>query len=328
MINILFSETYTRILQRCYSHSTVEELPIVLHFVFTVLLLLLRRLPLTPPNRLPLPSSPPSQLVRPAQVWLRKKCVSLPCEPAQCVISSLCQAVRRSVFVFSCNLLSFFWMPLCFLFTLPLLFCTPRPALLLLCVFLSTKCTRFCVFCLSFPCICVFTTVGFQAGQQSVLDIPVFLLYFFVCPSLFLIVLRWLFMLTVCFLWTQCFLGIQNWTTSLLTQFFRQTLSLEVYLWAIYHEGQGHKNSSHSPNNCLTNVNVFSIVVLGLIHPNPSTISNTPLLLFMDPALPFLSRHSFNCFGPKHLTHTFHLPTPKVNRPHNLSKYSSRKLQI
>lgn len=89
-------------------------------------------------------------------------------------------------------------------------------------------------------------------------------------------------MLTVCFLWTQCFLGIQNWTTSLLTHFSWQTLSLKVYLWAIHHEGQGHKNSSHSPNNCLTNVNVFSIGLLCPTHPNLSTVLNTPLLLFMD----------------------------------------------
>lgn len=43
----------------------------------------------------------------------------------------------------------------CFLIPLPLFFCAPRPALLLLSVFLSTNPTRFCVFCLFFPCICV-----------------------------------------------------------------------------------------------------------------------------------------------------------------------------
>lgn len=64
---------------------------------------LLRRPPLTPPNRLPSPFSPPFQLVHPAQVWLRKRCVSLPCEPAQCVF--LCEAVRRSVCVLPCTVI-------------------------------------------------------------------------------------------------------------------------------------------------------------------------------------------------------------------------------
>ena len=35
------------------------------------------------PNRLPSPFSPPFQSVHHAQVWLRKRCVSPPCEPAQ-----------------------------------------------------------------------------------------------------------------------------------------------------------------------------------------------------------------------------------------------------
>lgn len=118
-------------------------------------------------------------------------------------------------------------------------------------------------------------------------------------------------MLTVCFLWTQCFLGIQNWTTSLLTHFSWQTLSLKVYLSAIQHEGQGHKNSSRFPNNCLTNVNVFGIAVLGPMQPNISTVLNTPWLLFMDPCsfLPLTDILSI-CFWPKHFTRTSHLPTP------------------
>lgn len=53
------------------------------------LLSLLLRPPLTPSSRLPSPFSPPFQLVHPAQVWLRKRCVSLPCEPAQCAFVSV-----------------------------------------------------------------------------------------------------------------------------------------------------------------------------------------------------------------------------------------------
>lgn len=66
-------------------------------------------------------------------------------------------------------------------------------------------------------------------------------------------------MLTVCFLWTQCLQEFKIGQRVLLTHFSWQTLSLKVYLWAIQREGQGHKNSSRSPNNCLRNVNVFSI---------------------------------------------------------------------
>lgn len=100
-------------------------------------------------------------------------------------------------------------------------------------------------------------------------------------------------MLTVCFLWTQCFLGIQNWTTSLLTHFSWQTLSLKVYLSAIRREGQGHKNSSRSPNNCLANVNALSI---GVSWPDASKSFDRfkhHRCFLWTPALSFLSQTFF-----------------------------------
>lgn len=122
-------------------------------------------------------------------------------------------------------------------------------------------------------------------------------------------------MLTVCFLWTQCFLGIQNWTTSLLTHFSWQTLSLKVYLWAIHHEGQGHKNSSQSPNNCLTNVNVFKHRRSWPGTSKSSYCFKRTVAAFYGPLLfPSSHGHSFNCFRPKHLVHTSHLPPPPQNQ--------------
>lgn len=42
----------------------------------------------------------------------------------------------------------------------------------------------------------------------------------------------------------------QNWTFSPVTHFSWQSLSLKVYLWAIHHDGQGHKSSGCTPQKC------------------------------------------------------------------------------
>lgn len=247
------------------------------------LFFLLRRPPLTPPNRLPLPSSLPSQLVHPAQVWLRKKCVSLPREPAQCVISSLCQAVRRSVCVFSCTFV-IFWMMSCFLIPLPLFFCAPRPALLLLSVLLSTNPTRFCVFCLFFPCICVsLLSLVSKQGSRAFGNSSSFFLFF---PSFFLCF--WLFY-SNCLCWQFVFFG--------LSVFLEFKIGRQV-CWHIFPgrhwvsrftsepftmKDRGIKTAASLQTTASQMWMFLSIGDLGPVHPNLHTVLNAPLLLFMAP---------------------------------------------
>lgn len=124
------------------------------------------------------PSSPPFQLVHPAQVWLRKRCVSLPREPAQCVILfvwSRAEECLRVIMHLS------FWMMSCFLISLPLFFCTPRPALLLLSVPPAPlPLDSVLVFVSSLlVSVSLSSPVGIDAGQQSIREFQSLCFFFF-----------------------------------------------------------------------------------------------------------------------------------------------------
>lgn len=134
-------------------------------------------------------------------------------------------------------------------------------------------------------------------------------------------------MLTVCFLWTQCLQEFKIGQRVLLTHFSWQTLSLKVYLWAIHREGQGHKNSSRSPNNCLRNVNVFSIDIFRrsiqifftvqvhrccFLRPLPCSSSHRHSFYHLrsKPSCPYISFILFSHTYPQST-----LPTPQIFQP-------------
>lgn len=214
------------------------------------------------------------------------------------------------------------WMMSCFLIPLPLCFCTPRLALLLLSVFLSTNRTRFYVFGLSSPCICVCLSLfscDFQAGQQSILGIPVFL-SFLLC--------FWLFY-SNCLCWQFVFFE--------LSVFLEFKIGRQV-CWHIFPGRHWVSRFTSEP---------FTMKDRGI--KTAAALQTTASLMWASPASAFLAqyiqiflpfkhsiaafygpllfpsshRHSFNCFWPKHLIHASHLPTPQTNCPHPLSQYSS-----
>lgn len=179
-----------------------------------------------------LPFRPSFQLVHPAQVWLRKRCVSLPCKPAQSVFF-LCVLRRVEECVLSCTVI---WNDVMFsYFFASFLLDSSMCSAAALCYsslmlwFLSVFSSYLCLF----VCVWYLNRAAELSGVKSVKS-----LFFF----------TFLFML-LGFFDSLC-ARFQNWTFSPVTHFSWQSLSLKVYLWAIHHEGQGHKRSSCTPQKC------------------------------------------------------------------------------
>lgn len=117
----------------------------------------------------------------------------------------------------------------CFLISLPLFFWTPQFALLLLSVIPLFVLFFWSVFSLY---LCLFVSVGYlsRAAEHSGIPVKSFLFFFFFFLDCFTVTVYVDSLFLFFFFLDSVFAGFQNWTSSLLTHFSWQTLSLKVYL--------------------------------------------------------------------------------------------------
>lgn len=265
---------------RMLCHYTVKQLPIGLHLVITVF-------PVTPSST---HAAQSLAVTIQSPILIGPSCSSMTqkgvCQSAMWT-STMCVFVLRSVYVcvvMHCHLnyviFSYF-------------FASSR-LLNLLCfsslLFPLSVMVWCCCLPLSVPlCLCYLS----RAAEHSEFPVQFFFLYFF-CFCFTVTVYVFLF----CFVfWTHCLLGFKIGHRLCLHIFPGRHWVSRFNLWAIHHEGQGHKSSSSTPNHTTASemfVDTCFLLSFCSILSQSFLALNVPLLLLWP--LPCYSFHSHSFY--------------------------------